>query len=106
MPLYHTHTETVMSTTQVSTESRGQYKAKAYAAADAKSPLAPTTIPRRAHNHTYPSYNRHHNSYYRHKISKLNCSSHVPTRLTHIIRKNLRATSYQRMRKNYLLLVK
>jgi uncharacterized zinc-type alcohol dehydrogenase-like protein len=40
-------TETVMSTTQFSSESRGQYKAKAYAAASAKSPLAPTTIPRR-----------------------------------------------------------
>ena len=36
-----------MSTTQFSSESRGQYKAKAYAAASAKSPLAPTTIPRR-----------------------------------------------------------
>jgi len=36
-----------MSTTQFSTESRGQYKAKAYAAANAKSPLAPTTIQRR-----------------------------------------------------------
>jgi alcohol dehydrogenase (NADP+) len=41
------HTETVMSTTQFSAESRGQYKAKAYAAASAKSPLFPTTIPRR-----------------------------------------------------------
>src|SRR5919107_3774079 len=41
------HTETVMSTTQFSSELRGQYKAKAYAAASAKSPLAPTTIPRR-----------------------------------------------------------
>ena len=37
----------VISTTQFSSESRGQYKAKAYAAAGAKSPLAPTTIPRR-----------------------------------------------------------
>src|SRR5215208_3000750 len=36
-----------MSTTQFSSKSRGQYKAKAYAAASAKSPLAPTTIPRR-----------------------------------------------------------
>jgi uncharacterized zinc-type alcohol dehydrogenase-like protein len=36
-----------MSTTQVSTESRGQYKAKAYAATDARSPLTPTVIPRR-----------------------------------------------------------
>ena len=36
-----------MSTAQFSPESRGQYKAKAYAAAGAKSPLAPTTIPRR-----------------------------------------------------------
>jgi uncharacterized zinc-type alcohol dehydrogenase-like protein len=35
------------STTQFSSEPRGQYKAKAYAAAGAKSPLAPTTIPRR-----------------------------------------------------------
>lgn len=32
-----------LSTTQFSSESRGQYKAKAYAAAGAKSPLAPTT---------------------------------------------------------------
>ncbi len=47
MPLYHTHSQTVMSTTQFSSQSRGQYKAKAYAAASAKSPLAPTTIPRR-----------------------------------------------------------
>jgi hypothetical protein len=37
----------VISTTQFSSESRGQYKAKAYAAAGAKSPLAPTTILRR-----------------------------------------------------------
>src|SRR5919197_4730679 len=36
-----------MTTTQVSSESRGQYKAKAYAAASAESPLAPTPIPRR-----------------------------------------------------------
>ncbi len=36
-----------MSTTQFSSELRGQYKAKAYAAASAKSPLAPTTILRR-----------------------------------------------------------
>ena len=37
-----------MSTTQFSTESRGQYKAKAYAATGANSPpLAPTMIPRR-----------------------------------------------------------
>src|SRR5215475_13846973 len=35
------------TTTQVSSKSRSQYKAKAYAAASAKSPLAPTTIPRR-----------------------------------------------------------
>jgi alcohol dehydrogenase (NADP+) len=41
-------TETVMSsTTQFSSETRGQYKAKAYAAASAKSPLAPTMISRR-----------------------------------------------------------
>ena len=41
-------TETVMSTTtQFSSKSRSQYKAKAYSAASAKSPLAPTTIPRR-----------------------------------------------------------
>ena len=42
-------TEIVMSssTTQFSAESRGQYKAKAYAAASAKSQLAPTAIPRR-----------------------------------------------------------
>jgi alcohol dehydrogenase (NADP+) len=36
-----------MSITQFSTESRAQYNAKAYSAASAKSPLAPTTIPRR-----------------------------------------------------------
>jgi alcohol dehydrogenase (NADP+) len=35
------------TTTQFSSESRGQYKAKAYSAASAKSPLAATTIPRR-----------------------------------------------------------
>ena len=38
---------TVMSTTQYSPESRSQYKARAYAAASAESPLAPMTIPRR-----------------------------------------------------------
>jgi hypothetical protein len=32
--------------TQFSSESRVQYKAKAYDAASEKSPLAPTTIPR------------------------------------------------------------
>jgi alcohol dehydrogenase (NADP+) len=36
-----------MKTTQFISESRSQYKAKAYAASDAKSPLAPMTIPRR-----------------------------------------------------------
>jgi len=36
-----------MTTTQVSSESRGQYKAKAYAASNAKSPLDSITIPRR-----------------------------------------------------------
>jgi alcohol dehydrogenase (NADP+) len=36
-----------MTTTQFSSEARRQYKAKAYAAASAKSPLAPITIPRR-----------------------------------------------------------
>jgi uncharacterized zinc-type alcohol dehydrogenase-like protein len=36
-----------MSRTQFSTASRGQYKAKAYVASSAKSPLAPTMIPRR-----------------------------------------------------------
>ena len=35
------------STTQLSSESRSQYKAKAYAATSAESPLAPTIIPRR-----------------------------------------------------------
>src|SRR6478609_9506581 len=35
------------STTQFTSELRSQYKAKAYAAASAKSPLAPMTIPRR-----------------------------------------------------------
>jgi len=34
------------STTQFSSESRGQYRAKAYAAVSVKSPLAPVTIPR------------------------------------------------------------
>jgi alcohol dehydrogenase (NADP+) len=36
-----------MTTTQVSSKLHGHYKAKAYAAANAKSPLAPMTIPRR-----------------------------------------------------------
>ncbi|HZC88528.1 MAG TPA: alcohol dehydrogenase catalytic domain-containing protein, partial [Nitrososphaera sp.] len=36
-----------MSTTQFSSESRGQYNAMAYSAASATSPLAPTMIPRR-----------------------------------------------------------
>jgi alcohol dehydrogenase (NADP+) len=36
-----------MSTTQYSPESRGQYKARAYAAASVESPLAPMSIPRR-----------------------------------------------------------
>src|ERR671921_2588772 len=40
-------TGTVMTTTQFSSESRGQYKAKAYATASATSPFAPMTIPRR-----------------------------------------------------------
>jgi alcohol dehydrogenase (NADP+) len=35
------------ATTQVSSESRGQYKAEAYVASSASSPLVPTTIPRR-----------------------------------------------------------
>jgi uncharacterized zinc-type alcohol dehydrogenase-like protein len=35
------------TTTQFGSESRGQYKAKAYSATSAKSPLATTTIPRR-----------------------------------------------------------
>ena len=35
------------TTTQVSSKSRSQYKAKAYSAASAESPLTPTTIPRR-----------------------------------------------------------
>ena len=47
MLLYHAHAQTVVSVTQVSHESRGQYQAKAYAAASATSPLTPTTIPRR-----------------------------------------------------------
>ncbi|SRR5829696_908071 len=50
MPIYHTGSETVMSsTTQVGSksESRGKYKAEAYSAASVSSPLAPTTIPRR-----------------------------------------------------------
>jgi uncharacterized zinc-type alcohol dehydrogenase-like protein len=37
----------VSSTTQFSSESRRQYNAKAYSAANATSPLVPTTIPRR-----------------------------------------------------------
>jgi alcohol dehydrogenase (NADP+) len=36
-----------MTTTQFSSKTRSQYKAKAFAAASAKSPLAPITIPRR-----------------------------------------------------------
>jgi alcohol dehydrogenase (NADP+) len=36
-----------MTTTQFSSEARSQYKAKAFAAASAKSPLSPITIPRR-----------------------------------------------------------
>ncbi|MDQ3947579.1 MAG: alcohol dehydrogenase catalytic domain-containing protein, partial [Thermoproteota archaeon] len=36
-----------MSTIQFSSEPCGQYYAKAYSAASATSPLAPTTIPRR-----------------------------------------------------------
>src|SRR6187200_2053557 len=36
-----------MTTTQFSSEAYSQYKAKAYAAASAKSPLAPITVPRR-----------------------------------------------------------
>jgi hypothetical protein len=36
-----------MTTTQFSSEAHSQYKAKAYAAASAKSPLAPMIIPRR-----------------------------------------------------------
>src|SRR6188472_30926 len=36
-----------MTTTQFSSELRSQYKAKAYAASSAKSPLVPTTIQRR-----------------------------------------------------------
>ena len=38
---------TVMTTTQFSSEERNRYKAKAYAAANANSPLASITIPRR-----------------------------------------------------------
>src|SRR5215210_4349803 len=38
------------TTTQISSESRGQYKAEAYSAASASSPLVPTTIPRRDPN--------------------------------------------------------
>lgn len=37
---------TLTCTTQFSSELRGQYKAKAYAAVSAKSPLDPTMIPR------------------------------------------------------------
>jgi uncharacterized zinc-type alcohol dehydrogenase-like protein len=40
-------TDTIMSTIQFVSESRGQYKAKAYSAASADSPLTPTAIPRR-----------------------------------------------------------
>jgi hypothetical protein len=36
-----------MTTTQFSSEERNRYKAKAYAAANANSPLASITIPRR-----------------------------------------------------------
>ncbi len=47
MPLYQFRIHTIMSTAQFISQSRGQYKSKAYAAADAKSQLEPTTIPRR-----------------------------------------------------------
>ena len=40
-------TESIMTTTQFSSEARSQYKAKAYAAASAKSQFAPIMIPRR-----------------------------------------------------------
>ena len=46
-PFISYRTDTVMSTTQFISESRSQYKAKAYAAASSESPLVPTTIPRR-----------------------------------------------------------
>jgi alcohol dehydrogenase (NADP+) len=48
--IYHTALRLVMSTTtqvRSDSKSRGQYKAEAYCAASASSPLAPTTIPRR-----------------------------------------------------------
>ncbi len=38
---------TTTTNAQINAESHGQYKAKAYAATSAKSPLAPTIIPRR-----------------------------------------------------------
>src|ERR687886_1048520 len=48
MALYNSRPKAAMSTTQqLSAKSRGQYKAKAYSAANATLPLAPTTIPRR-----------------------------------------------------------
>ncbi|HEX9318572.1 MAG TPA: hypothetical protein VF884_06520, partial [Nitrososphaeraceae archaeon] len=40
-------TNTIMSTTQFTSESRGQYSAKAYSATSATSPLAATMISRR-----------------------------------------------------------
>ncbi len=45
--MYYAYKQTVMSTTQFNSELRGQYKAKAYSAASAISPLVPTMIPRR-----------------------------------------------------------
>ena len=47
MPLYNNRPKAAMSTTQLSAESRGQYKAKAYSSGSSTSPLAPATIPRR-----------------------------------------------------------
>ena len=47
MPLYNNRPKAAMSTTQLSAESLGQYKAKAYSSGSSTSPLAPATILRR-----------------------------------------------------------
>src|ERR687890_2616635 len=47
MPLYNNRPEAAMSTTQLSAESFGNYKAKAYSSGNSTSPLAPATILRR-----------------------------------------------------------
>ena len=50
MPLYNNRPKVAMSTTQLSAESRGQYKTKAYSSGSSTSPLAPAMISRREPN--------------------------------------------------------